>query len=59
MTTTPLGPVGAAVNEAMRAWVARPGGLPRNGSLRDLEPQQYPRGNERLSEEIDTLVYDA
>jgi plasmid stability protein len=51
--------VGAAVNEAMRAYVARPGGQPRHGSLRDLEPQRYPRGNERLSEEIDKVVYGA
>jgi hypothetical protein len=28
-------------------------------SLRDLEPQPYPRGNERLSDEIDALVYGA
>ena len=51
--------VGAAVSEAMRAYVARPGGSPRLGSLRDLEPQRYPRGNERLSEEIDTHAYGA
>jgi plasmid stability protein len=51
--------VGAAVSEAMRAYVARPGGVPGRGSLRDLEPQAYPRGNERLSEEIDMIVYGA
>lgn len=51
--------VGAAVNEAIRVYLARPGNVPRRGSLRDLEPRQYPRGNERLSEEIDKLVYGA
>lgn len=51
--------VGAAVNEAMRAYIARPGGSPRNGTLRDLEPQEYAHGNERLSEEIDRIVYGA
>lgn len=51
--------VGAAVSEAMRAYVARPGGVARRGSLRDLEPRRYPRGNERLSEEIDGIVYGA
>jgi plasmid stability protein len=51
--------VGAAVNEAIRAYLARPGSLPRRGSIRDIEPQRYPRGNERLSEEIDKLVYGA
>jgi plasmid stability protein len=51
--------IGAAVSEAMRAYVARPGSQPRRGSLRDLEPQPYPRGNERLSEEIDKIAYGA
>jgi plasmid stability protein len=51
--------VGAAVNDAIRGYLARPGSQPRRGSLRDLEPRRYPRGNERLSEEIDALVYGA
>lgn len=51
--------VGATVSEAIRAYLARPGRHPRHGSVRDLEPQPYPRGNERLSEEIDALVYGA
>jgi plasmid stability protein len=51
--------VGATVNEAIRAYLARPAGGPSNGSLADLEPEKYPRGNERLSEEIDALVYGA
>ena len=49
--------MGAVVNEAMSAYLARPTDLPKRGSLRDLRPEDYPEGNERLSEEIDTIVY--
>lgn len=50
--------MGEAVNEAIRAYLARPD-LPKRGSLSDLEPQKYPKGSERLSEEIDAIVYGA
>jgi hypothetical protein len=49
--------IGELVNEAIRCYLARPGGLPNRGSLRDLKPEAYPRGNERLSERIDAVVY--
>lgn len=49
--------VGEAVNEAIHAYLARPESLARNGSLRDLVPEPYPDGNERLSEEIDSISY--
>jgi plasmid stability protein len=49
--------VGEAVNEAIRAYLARPESQPRRGSLRDIEPIAYPAGLERLSEEIDDVVY--
>ena len=49
--------MGEVVNEAMSAYLARPTALPKRGSLRDLRPENYPEGNERLSEEIDTIVY--
>jgi plasmid stability protein len=49
--------VGEAVNEAIRAYLGRPESRPRRGSLRDLTPDPYPPGNERLSEEIDQVVY--
>ncbi len=49
--------VGETMNEAIRVFLARPGGLPRTGSLADLEPTEYPEGNERLSEEVDAVVY--
>jgi plasmid stability protein len=49
--------VGEAVNEAIRAYLARPGKQLRNGSLRDLKPEAYPAGNETLSDSIDDVVY--
>jgi len=51
--------VGDLLGEAIRAYLARPALLPRRGSLRDLVPESYPRGNERLSEKIDAIVYGA
>lgn len=51
--------VGEAMNAAIRAFLARPESQPRRGSLRDLAPQAYPPGNERLSEDIDRIVYGA
>ena len=49
--------IGDAVNEAIRAYVAWPGRRDRSGSLRSLRPQEFPPGNERLSEEIDSVAY--
>ena len=49
--------IGEVVSEAIRRYLARPGALPRRGSLRNLIPERYPKGNERLSEEIDSVVY--
>jgi plasmid stability protein len=49
--------IGEVLNEAIRAYLARPG-LPRKGaSLRQLHPRPYPDGNEKLSLEIDAIVY--
>lgn len=50
--------IGAAVSEAMRAYLARPD-TSKTGSLRDLAPEPFPEGNDRLSEEIDAVVYGA
>lgn len=50
--------IGELVNEAIRAYLARPAPVGR-GSLRDLVPEPYPEGTERLSEEIDATVYGA
>jgi len=49
--------VGEAVNAAMRAYLARPEGQERRGSLRDLVPEAYPDGNEHLSTEVDAVAY--
>lgn len=51
--------MGEAVSEAIRVYLARPDILPKAASLRDLTPQPYPEGTERLSEEIDAVVYRA
>lgn len=49
--------IGETVNEAIRAYLARPDPARRSGSIADLEPIEYPEGNERLSEEIDAVAY--
>ena len=49
--------IGEVLTDAIRTYLARPGAAPRRGSLRDLTPEPYPRGNERLSERIDSIVY--
>jgi hypothetical protein len=49
--------IGEVVNEAIRAYLARPDAHAKRGSLRELRPENYPKGNERLSEKIDTVVY--
>jgi hypothetical protein len=49
--------IGELINEAIRGYLARPGPWPRRGTLGDLAPEEYPAGNERLSEEIDAVVY--
>lgn len=51
--------VGELISEAIRSYLAR--GPVRRGtaSLRALRPEPYPEGNERLSSEIDAIVYGA
>jgi hypothetical protein len=49
--------IGEMLNEAIRSYLARPDLLPRHGSLRDLKPEPYSEGSERLSEEVDAVVY--
>ena len=49
--------MGEMVNEAIQTYLARPDTYTKKGTLRDLKPESYPDGNERLSEEIDKLVY--
>ena len=51
--------MGEMVNEAMRSYLGRPVYLEKRRSLRDLRPESYPDGNERLSGQIDAIVYGA
>ncbi len=49
--------VGEVMNDAIRFYLARSEPATRAGSLAQLVPERYPRGNKRLSEEIDRVVY--
>jgi hypothetical protein len=49
--------VGEALNEAIHAWLAGAHPLSRTGTLRDLQPQSWRRGDKRVSEQIDRIVY--
>ena len=49
--------VGEIINEALAAYLERAEQHPKTGSLKDLAPETYGKGTERLSEEIDDVVY--
>jgi plasmid stability protein len=49
--------VGELISEAIRGYLARGPQKRGAGSLRALRPEPYPEGNERLSSEIDAVVY--
>ncbi len=49
--------IGEVINEAIRAYLARIEPSREHRSLRDLQPESYPKGNERLSEKVDRLLY--
>jgi hypothetical protein len=51
--------IGQLVNDAIHAYLGRPGAPTRPRSLRQLHPEPYPEGNETLSEDIDRVVYGA
>lgn len=51
--------IGQLVNEAIYAYLGRPEPGTARRSLADLGPEDYPEGAERLSEEIDAVVYGA
>lgn len=57
MTRAPSARIGETLNEAIRAYLARPEGMRRDRSLGELEPRSYPPGNDRLSESIDSVLY--
>lgn len=51
--------IGEIVNDAIRLYLER-AERPRSGrSLADLPSDEYPVGNERLSEEVDSIAYGA
>lgn len=50
-------PIGEALSDAIRVYLRSAPALQRDGSLADLVPELYARGTERLSEEIDAIVY--
>ena len=49
--------IGELVNEAIKAYLARPGSGKKRGTLKDFVPEAYPEGNERLSEEVNMILY--
>ncbi|MGH3132515.1 MAG: FitA-like ribbon-helix-helix domain-containing protein [Gaiellaceae bacterium] len=51
--------IGELVNEAIRSYLGRPRPPLPTSSLADLVPEDYGKGQERLSEEIDAVVYRA
>lgn len=51
--------VGDLISEALRAYLRRTTIRPRTASLRELKPEPFPRGNERLSVEMDAVIYGA
>lgn len=49
--------VGELISEAMREYLKRGPAKRGTRSLRELHSEPYPEGNERLSLEIDAIVY--
>lgn len=49
--------VGDLISEAIRLYLLRATTVEKRGSLRALKPEPFPVGNERLSSEIDSIVY--
>jgi plasmid stability protein len=49
--------VGALINEAVRAYLLKRPQAPAGPRLFDLPAEDYPAGNERLSERVDEILY--
>ena len=50
--------VGEVLNEALKAFLGRPDqSIKQPGILQSFQPELFPPGNERLSEQIDRIVY--
>ena len=45
------------MNEAMEIYADLGSVFPKTGSILDLKPVDFGKGNERLSEQIDAIVY--
>lgn len=50
-------PVGEVISEAIRAYIATAPPFPKKGSLVDLPSWDWGPGNERVSKDIDKIVY--
>ncbi len=49
--------IGELINRAIRSYLAQSQPIPKLGTIGSLVPEPYPAGTERLSEEIDKVVY--
>ena len=49
--------VGELITEAIRGYLLRTTSSEKRGSLRALKPEPFPKGNEKLSSEVDSIVY--
>lgn len=49
--------VGELINEAIRVYLVRTGVRPGRSTLRALEPEPFPEGDELLSQKVDAIVY--
>jgi plasmid stability protein len=49
--------IGDVLNDAMRTYLRGPRSRKKRVSVVDIEPWPFPEGNERLSEQIDEILY--
>jgi len=49
--------VGELISEAIRIYLRRGAVKKGHASLRELHTEPYPKGNERLSVEVDAVIY--
>lgn len=49
--------VGDLISDAIRGYLLRVTTVQKRGSLRALKSEPFPEGNQRLSSEIDSIVY--
>ena len=51
--------IGETINEAIQQYLESPRNDIKRTSLRDLIPEDYPEGNDRLSQDIDKVLFDS